>query len=1088
MNSPRISVVVPSYNQGRFLRQCLDSIVSQGYENLELIIIDGGSTDESVSIIKQYEAHIAYWQSEPDGGQSAAINIGMARASGEIIAWLNSDDLYTADTLRIVADVVKEHPGHGLYIGNGLRLDERTGIKTPFIQQHVALNRHALKGGIDYIQQPSVFFARSAWNEVGGLNQSLNFCMDWDIFIRIADRYSVVAINEFLSMSREYEDTKTASGGLRRAAEIIAMTAKHANKPVTVGGVLYFLETLLQPGVREEFEDVTFRRIYQLGEDIKDVELQPMANSRIGVPTDPDEGDTVYLPIARMPGVERAFPSQDQLPVISIVIPSFNQGHFIRRTLESIIGQNYPNVEIIVMDGGSTDGTVEILQEYDRYIAHWESEADRGPAHAINKGFARATGSIMAWLASDDMYAKNTLWIVGQAFLDDPDLSMLVGNALYVDEADRPKVMDHGDHQTAFYYGRVQPREMVPAYWLYVHSIPQPSTFFTKSLLKQVGALDEKYKFIFDFELFFRMVSAGRVLKVERTLSFYRIHDAAKTSDWNKFLVELYSFSRPWWPNRRNPEFLRTLRSFTSSFMKRTWGGRPQGRKFRLVRLAVAALAATRMVNVEKVAQRFARHKQVPAIGQQPKLRTAEANYHKDLLPANSDKPLGSVLFCSYFLPKYPGFSGGEIRDFHILQALQQHAELSVAVTSPSPSVKAQDILRPVLAHYFDYSLIGEQTELVHQEGHKQWTSPVTLLARVMNRFGVPIPGSKYHFESSMHLKSLQAYVATYVRRFLREHKPQFLVVSPQSNGLALLLEDDIGETRTIMASYDVEAVRLERLALASTGHTRINANIQARRAAQFEADNLVRYDGVIAVSELDRQVFIQRYKLDPQRVAVVENGVDTDYFAFHDRQKTKAPAVVFVATMGYEPNHLAAMRLVDSIMPLVWKQVPEAQVWIVGQGPRPELLSRSDGKRVFVTGSVDSVRGYLSNAQVMCAPLTAGSGTKYKVLEALSAGVPSVCTALAIEGLEIIPDQHVKVADDNAGIAQQIAELIQNPGEAARLAANGRKLVQEKYAWSVALQTLRPWLEKIAQMPKASGASQSDQFTTATIKDEVAA
>src|SRR5438552_4193486 len=106
---PRISVVVPSYNQGRFLRHCLDSIFSQGYPNLEVVVMDGGSTDESVAILQEMAPHLAYWQSQPDGGQSAAINAGMRHCTGDLVTWLNSDDWYWGESLWVVGRAYAAH-------------------------------------------------------------------------------------------------------------------------------------------------------------------------------------------------------------------------------------------------------------------------------------------------------------------------------------------------------------------------------------------------------------------------------------------------------------------------------------------------------------------------------------------------------------------------------------------------------------------------------------------------------------------------------------------------------------------------------------------------------------------------------------------------------------------------------------------------------------------------------------------------------------------------------------------------------------------------------------------------------------------
>src|SRR5262245_38322651 len=179
---PRISIVVPSYNQGRFLREALDSIFRQRYPNLEVVVMDGGSRDDSVDILRSYQDRLAYWQSQPDGGQSQAINAGMRRCTGELCGWLNSDDFLWGDALWALARAAVRHPGCGLYIGNGLRYNQEAGTYSPFNERHIALDREALLLGPDYILQPAAFFSRAAWDAVGGLREGLCYIMDWDIY------------------------------------------------------------------------------------------------------------------------------------------------------------------------------------------------------------------------------------------------------------------------------------------------------------------------------------------------------------------------------------------------------------------------------------------------------------------------------------------------------------------------------------------------------------------------------------------------------------------------------------------------------------------------------------------------------------------------------------------------------------------------------------------------------------------------------------------------------------------------------------------------------------------------------------------
>jgi len=247
----------------------------------------------------------------------------------------------------------------------------------------------------------------------------------------------------------------------------------------------------------------------------------------------------------------------------------------------------------------------------------------------------------------------------------------------------------------------------------------------------------------------------------------------------------------------------------------------------------------------------------------------------------------------------------------------------------------------------------------------------------------------------------------------------------------------------------------------------------EAARAAAFERAHLRHFDGVIAVSELDRRAFVEGYGVPPERVLVVENGVDTDYFGFQKRSPSAPPDVVFVGALGYQSNAEAAWRLVRDIMPLVRKARPEARLSIVGQGPSEQLRSRHDGRLTLVTGAVGDVRPYLARATVACLPLLSGSGTKYKVLEALSAGVPVVCSPLAAEGLAVEHGRHLVVAETDRDIADAVMRLMGDPGHARGLAEAGRRLVVERYAWDVNLPRLDPWLREIAAVPRGRSAEE---------------
>ncbi len=223
---PKISIVTPSYNQGRFLEETILSVLGQQYPDLEYIVIDGGSTDNSVELIKKYEPHLAHWVSESDRGQAHAINKGFKMATGEIMAWINSDDFYLPGTLAFVArrlDMMKPE----LLFGNCLHFvhDQPSAHGSDVRSEH---GRRDLRLA-DYIIQPSAFWTREAWLRTGLLDESLHFGFDWEWFIR-ARKVGVAFKPEdrYLSAYRIHDDHKTGVGGERRLKELASIYGRHA--------------------------------------------------------------------------------------------------------------------------------------------------------------------------------------------------------------------------------------------------------------------------------------------------------------------------------------------------------------------------------------------------------------------------------------------------------------------------------------------------------------------------------------------------------------------------------------------------------------------------------------------------------------------------------------------------------------------------------------------------------------------------------------------------------------------------------------------------------------------------------------------
>ncbi|NIP53053.1 MAG: glycosyltransferase [Phycisphaerae bacterium] len=211
---PRISIVTPSYNQGKFLERTILSVLNQNYPNLEYIVIDGGSTDKSKEIIKKYEKYMAYWVSEKDDGQADALRKGFDRGSGKIFAYLNSDDVYLPGTLLRIAGIFRNSPSENVVYGNKYLIDEQDKIigerrLTPYIPFVSKLG--FLYGGFG-IYQPASFWTRDLYCHVGEIDTSLQHCMDNDLFVRYALAGAKFKfVREFLTGSRIHPDSKTST-------------------------------------------------------------------------------------------------------------------------------------------------------------------------------------------------------------------------------------------------------------------------------------------------------------------------------------------------------------------------------------------------------------------------------------------------------------------------------------------------------------------------------------------------------------------------------------------------------------------------------------------------------------------------------------------------------------------------------------------------------------------------------------------------------------------------------------------------------------------------------------------------------------
>ncbi len=244
--NPLVTIITPSFNQGRFLERTIVSVLEQDYPNLEYIIIDGGSTDNSLDIIKEYSNRLSLWISEKDTGQTDAINKGFTAAKGEIFAWINSDDTYNPGAVEQAVKFLVRTPEIGMVYGDLNFIDENDRVIGSFPAAQTDLQR--LRRGYVHIPQPATFFRAACWKEVSPLDPSFFFAMDYDLWVRLAriTRFKYVPGKVWANF-RLHSDAKTINADDRCWPEMLRVHYRDGGKWHSPLVAKYYIRKIAAP-------------------------------------------------------------------------------------------------------------------------------------------------------------------------------------------------------------------------------------------------------------------------------------------------------------------------------------------------------------------------------------------------------------------------------------------------------------------------------------------------------------------------------------------------------------------------------------------------------------------------------------------------------------------------------------------------------------------------------------------------------------------------------------------------------------------------------------------------------------------------
>ncbi|MGV1003164.1 MAG: glycosyltransferase [Candidatus Nanopelagicales bacterium] len=516
-----VSVIIPVYNRADMLAASIDSVLAQDYPNVELLVIDDGSTDQTPEVIAGYGERIRAFRHD-NRGQAATVNRGFELAQGEWYSVLGSDDQLYPAAVRSAIDTAQQQPDTVAIHGIVEVVDDSGKLlhthSTPNLQLLEFVRWHCGPAST------GVLYRADAVARVGGWNSAYPFGLDWEYWLRIGLQgpyaFTDTVVGNFVQhagsiTAARADDRALAEEWLRAVEEFVdradlpvqftpdrvreSLRCAYYGAGAIIGGELN------RPGERYEMSfDHVARAI--------------IAAPGARFPFIPEETGDRRTP-TRAPDPDPAITVPATGPLVSVITPTFNRRHFLQETLDSVLGQDYPLLEHLVLDDGSTDDTAELLAEYQqRYPDRLRvfRHENMGQVRTVNRGFAQAQGELLMVVNSDDLLLPGAISALVQAWLDDPEAIAVYSDFRVIDAEGAPKVdilAPELDFLTAFRW----------------QSDIGAGVMYTRRMVEALGGWNPEYRTMPDLEFWTRGYLLGHYRHVPAVLATWRDHDEAIT-------------------------------------------------------------------------------------------------------------------------------------------------------------------------------------------------------------------------------------------------------------------------------------------------------------------------------------------------------------------------------------------------------------------------------------------------------------------------------------------------------------------------------------------------------------------------------